>query len=68
MALGNRNNRLFTLPVEGMTCAACVAHVESAIKNVSGVIDVTVNLGTERAAVRLEDEAPAGCRHPGSGG
>ena len=56
MALGNRNTRLFTLPVEGMTCAACVGHVESAIKTVSGVVDVTVNLGTERAAVRLGDE------------
>ena len=53
MTLSQRNTRLLSLPVEGMTCAACVGHVEAAIKDVAGVIDVSVNLGTERAAVRL---------------
>ncbi|MDH4135874.1 MAG: heavy-metal-associated domain-containing protein, partial [Anaerolineae bacterium] len=33
-----------TLPVQGMTCASCVAHVERALKNVDGVADVNVNL------------------------
>ncbi|SDY23700.1 heavy metal translocating P-type ATPase [Lachnobacterium bovis] len=32
--------------VEGMTCAACVAHVEKAVKKVEGVNDVTVSLLT----------------------
>ncbi len=39
------------LPVHGMTCASCVAHVEKALANVAGVSRVAVNLATESAAV-----------------
>ncbi|MGZ8254275.1 MAG: heavy metal translocating P-type ATPase, partial [Burkholderiaceae bacterium] len=39
------------LPVEGMTCASCVAHVEKALAKVPGVRKVAVNLATESAAV-----------------
>ncbi len=45
------------LPVRGMTCAACVAHVESALKEVDGVEDVAVNLATERAVLRFDPSA-----------
>jgi Cu+-exporting ATPase len=38
--------------VGGMTCASCVARVERAIKGLAGVIDATVNLSTESAAVQ----------------
>ncbi len=40
------------LPIGGMTCAACVRHVERALSRVDGVLDVTVNLATERAVVQ----------------
>src|SRR5690625_5248169 len=40
------------VPVQGMTCAACVGRVEKAIRSVQGVDDVSVNLSTERAMVR----------------
>ena len=40
-----------TLNVGGMTCAACVSHVESALRRVSGVSDARVNLATEKATV-----------------
>jgi Cu+-exporting ATPase len=40
-----------TLPIVGMTCASCVAHVEKAIGTVEGVLNVSVNLATERATV-----------------
>lgn len=40
------------LSIEGMTCASCVGRVEKALKAVPGVVDATVNLATERAAVR----------------
>jgi copper ion binding protein len=39
------------LAIGGMTCAACVAHVEKALGKVPGVIDVNVNLATEKATV-----------------
>ncbi len=43
--------RNITLPVRGMTCASCVAHVEKALRSVEGVADVNVNLATEKASV-----------------
>ena len=39
------------LNVGGMTCAACVSHVEKALRDVDGVVSVNVNLATEKAAV-----------------
>ncbi len=43
-----------SLPVGGMTCAACVAHVEHALAAQPGVSDVVVNLMTRSAAVTLD--------------
>ncbi len=40
-----------TLSIGGMTCAACVHHVESALARVEGVSGTSVNLATERATV-----------------
>ncbi len=51
------------LPVQGMTCASCVAHVEKALAKVPGVARVAVNLATESAAVEghgLDPKALAG--------
>lgn len=42
-----------TLPVDGMTCASCVARVEKALKKVDGVQRASVNLATEKATVEL---------------
>lgn len=39
------------LPVQGMTCASCVSRVEKAIRSLKGVVQVDVNLATERATV-----------------
>ncbi len=39
------------LAITGMTCAACVKRVETALKSVEGVRDAVVNLSTERATV-----------------
>ena len=39
------------LPIGGMTCAACVRHVERALTRTDGVVSATVNLATERATV-----------------
>ncbi|MBI1944282.1 MAG: heavy metal translocating P-type ATPase [Deltaproteobacteria bacterium] len=42
-----------TLPVGGMTCASCVAHVEGALKENPGVSDATVSLMTRSATVKF---------------
>ena len=47
-----------TLPITGMTCAACVGHVSSALEKVPGVEDVRVNLATENATLTLDGDAP----------
>jgi len=47
-------SREVTLKIVGMTCAACVAAVEKALKKVDGVMDAVVNLATEKAFVRYD--------------
>lgn len=39
------------LPITGMTCAACEKNVNRALKKPDGVLDVAVNLATEKALV-----------------
>ncbi len=39
------------LPIGGMTCVSCVAHVEEALTKVPGVLSANVNLATEKAVV-----------------
>ena len=48
---------LVKLPIEGMTCASCVARVEKALKRVPGVASAEVNLATETATVTLAEGA-----------
>ncbi|HEX9896140.1 MAG TPA: heavy metal translocating P-type ATPase [Dehalococcoidales bacterium] len=45
-------------PVGGMTCAACVARVEEALKDVPGVVSVNVNLASEKATVEYLEGTP----------
>lgn len=45
-----------SLSIEGMTCAACVIHVEHALKDVKGVDVARVNLATEKAVIELTDD------------
>ena len=42
------------LPIEGMTCAACVSTVTGAIEHVTGVSQVMVNLATETASIQYD--------------
>ena len=41
--------------IEGMTCAACQAHVDKAVRKVEGVKNVSVNLLTNSMVVDFED-------------
>ncbi len=49
------SEHIVTLPVEGMTCASCVARVERALKKVDGVSSATVNLATEKVTLAFHD-------------
>ncbi|MBT5268555.1 MAG: copper-translocating P-type ATPase [Candidatus Marinimicrobia bacterium] len=48
----------YQFDVEGMSCAACVSNVESAIKKLPGVQEVSVNLATESATVTSQESIP----------
>ena len=43
------------IAVSGMSCAACVARVENALRAVPGVSTANVNFGTEQATVEYDD-------------
>ena len=45
-----------SLPVQGMTCAACVAKVEKTLKTMTGVQEVNVNLLSGKAVVTYESD------------
>jgi Cu+-exporting ATPase len=47
------------LPIEGMTCAACAARVERALRKVPGVVEASVNAATERAEIAGSAALPA---------
>jgi len=44
------------LPIQGMSCASCVARVERSLANVPGVQDVSVNFATEQASVKASGD------------
>lgn len=45
------SRREVSIPIGGMTCAACAKAIERAIKRLPGVDEVSVNLATEKARV-----------------
>ena len=51
--------RRVVVPVQGMTCAACVARVERAIRRLPGVVDARVNLASARAGLELAPDGPS---------
>ena len=48
----NSNTRT-TLSIEGMSCASCVGRVEKTLSALPGVLDVSVNLASEKAHLKL---------------
>jgi len=44
-------NERVTIKVGGMVCATCVSSVGDALRALDGVVDITVNLGSERAYI-----------------
>ena len=49
-----QESKLISAPVEGMTCASCVARVEKSISKIEGIKNVSVNLATEKASFEIE--------------
>ena len=55
LGYGARVEKVF-LPIQGMTCAACVTKVEKTLRSVKGVTRASVNFATERASVEYLPE------------
>ncbi len=49
-----RERKEAVLKIGGMTCAMCVRTIEAALKGLPGVLNASVNLGTERAMVSYD--------------
>ena len=49
--------RTLDLPIEGMTCSACVARLEKAFVQAPGVVEANVNLALERASISFDGVA-----------
>ncbi|HSJ31551.1 MAG TPA: copper-translocating P-type ATPase [Longimicrobiales bacterium] len=54
---GSGAGQRITIPVTGMTCAACANRVQRRLERGSGVSDAAVNFGTERATVTYDPGA-----------
>ena len=52
----SKGHKTLTLPVEGMTCASCVARVEKAMGRIEGIEDLHVNLATEEVTFSFDTE------------
>jgi len=50
-----KEKREVIIKIGGMTCATCVRTIENALKNLKGVFEVSVNLGTESAKVVYDE-------------
>ena len=46
-----------SIPIAGMTCSACVFHVEKAIQSTSGISTTVVSLGTESAIIEYDEKS-----------
>src|SRR4051812_47914941 len=54
---GTANLSGVSLPVTGMTCAACARTIERTLQKVEGVAHASVNFATSRAEVRFDPAA-----------
>ncbi len=51
-----RQTNVVTIPIKGMTCAACTARIEKELNKTPGVLEAVVNLSTEKATVTFDAE------------
>jgi len=51
---GDSDDKQVTIPISGMTCAACANKIEHAIKQLNGVKDVSVNYASEKVSVKYD--------------
>lgn len=50
------NSSNITIPIGGMTCAACAKRVEKGIQKLDGIANVSVNFATEKATISYDPQ------------
>ena len=50
-AMEKTENKKVSIPIAGMTCAACASRIEKSLTKLDGIVTVSVNLATEKASV-----------------
>jgi Cu+-exporting ATPase len=53
-AVDEKKDKSVSIPIGGMSCAACAQAVERAVRKVPGVSEASVNFATEKAAVSYD--------------
>ena len=61
--IAEAKERTVTIPIEGMTCASCVARIKQTLKSIDGVAEVEVSLEHRDARVRYIEEKVSPQRH-----
>jgi len=54
--VSEEKRKTVTIPVEGMTCAACASRLEKALGKTEGVLRASVNFATEKATVEYNPD------------
>ncbi|MGE5614447.1 MAG: heavy metal translocating P-type ATPase [Bacillota bacterium] len=54
--VGEEKKKTVTIPIGGMTCAACASRIEKALGKTEGVLRVSVNFATEKATVEYDPQ------------
>lgn len=50
-----KKSKTIYLPIKGMSCASCARKVERSLKEIEGVEDAVVNLGSEKVVLSYDD-------------
>lgn len=50
------NEKEIDFEIEGMTCASCAQTIEEALRDLDGVLEINVNLATEKGTVTYDSE------------
>ena len=49
--INNNQPQNLSIPIQGMTCASCVARIEKTLRATKGVQEANVNIATEKANI-----------------
>jgi Cu+-exporting ATPase len=55
LKINDKNMKTDVFDIKGMSCSACVAHVDKATRKLDGIVDVQVNLLTNSMSIKYDE-------------